>query len=435
MSKCLLKWIGVFYLVVFVCVTPATGAVSSVTRPRRRTTYKNILVSINIVDRNGLSETICSKEKLKKYLSVNFLDPQPYQKVLRIYKNQSGENAYLLTGYHPNGQIKQYLEGLNNRALGTYKEWFSNGQLKIHAKVVGGVADLNPAAEAGWLFDGTTEAFDEDGNCIAQIPYEKGSLEGIAVYFHPNGNVWKEVPYQKNSIHGTFNIYLSDNRLLQETQFRNGKKHGLSLRYHSPDILAHKENYIDDRLIHGSYFQQDGTLLSEIIEGNGTKINFGKTGVASEEEYRSGNQHGQVSIFDNSGCRITRMFRIENNLKTGEEVFYHSDSSQPQLLITREHGIIQGPIKTWYENGNLESCRQMSCNKKNGLATVYYSNGQIMMVEEYENDLLIKGEYYKPGDKQCCSKVEKGNGIATLFTKNGAVNQKIIYQDGKPLLD
>ena len=139
------------------------------------------VTSINIIDRNGMSETISSKERLSAFDKTDFLTPQPYQKVLRLYgRSENGDVRARITSYHPNGQVKQYLEAANNRAHGVYKEWFANGQRKVEAFVIGGMADLNTQAEASWLFDGTSLAWDEEGHLLAKIFYQKGDLEGIA---------------------------------------------------------------------------------------------------------------------------------------------------------------------------------------------------------------------------------------------------------------
>src|SRR3972149_7346238 len=69
------------------------------------------LVSMQIIDRNGFSETIGSKERLSPYKKVDFLSSQPYQKVLRVFaKNHEGKSRSALSSYHPNGHIWQYLE-------------------------------------------------------------------------------------------------------------------------------------------------------------------------------------------------------------------------------------------------------------------------------------------------------------------------------------
>src|SRR5262249_17266078 len=109
------------------------------------------LISINIMDRNGLSETISAKDRLKTFESTNFLTSQPYQKVLRIFaKDKAGNSLSVITSYYPTGQIRQYLEAINGRANGRYLEWHPNGQKKLQSTVMGGVADLDEKSQSGW---------------------------------------------------------------------------------------------------------------------------------------------------------------------------------------------------------------------------------------------------------------------------------------------
>jgi antitoxin component YwqK of YwqJK toxin-antitoxin module len=65
----------------------------------------------------------------------------------------------------------------------------------------------------------------------------------------------------------------------------------------------------------------------------------------------------------------------------------------------------------------------------------WYSDKSIMLVEEYENDILVRGRYHKKGDVSTVSQVEKGTGTATIFDDSGAVVAKISYLEGKPQLD
>ena len=97
------------------------------------------LTSINLVDKNGLSETISTQDRLKEYERVNFLSNQPYAKVLRVYaRDHLGNTRTFLNTYHPNGQPKQYLKAVNNRAYGQYREWHPEGVLKLEAFVISG---------------------------------------------------------------------------------------------------------------------------------------------------------------------------------------------------------------------------------------------------------------------------------------------------------
>lgn len=145
---------------------------------------------IQIQDRNGLIETVSTEEKLTSFADVDFLGSQPYKKVMRVFKKE-GKNRAIVTSYHPNGLLYQYLEAQEMRANGMYREWFSNGQLKIEAKVIGGTADLTPNGQEDWVFDSVSSVWDEQGNLIATIPYVKGALDGLSIYYFPNGTVSK----------------------------------------------------------------------------------------------------------------------------------------------------------------------------------------------------------------------------------------------------
>ena len=58
-----------------------------------------------------------------------------------------------------------------------------------------------------------------------------------------------------------------------------------------------------------------------------------------------------------------------------------------------------------------------------------------MLMEEYDQDKLILGSYYKKGDKLPVSKVENGKGTATLFSSEGAFLKKVSYEKGQPVIE
>ncbi|ANH78566.1 toxin-antitoxin system YwqK family antitoxin [Candidatus Chlamydia sanziniae] len=420
----------IFYL--FLCcslihIVPLYGEVG---------TYKKLtLTGINIIDRNGLSETICSKEKLKKYAKMDFLSPQPYQKVMRMYKNKRGESVSCLTTYHNNGQLKQYLECVNNRACGRYREWHANGKIKIQAEVLGGIADLHPSAESSWLFDQTTFAYNDAGCLEAIIIYEKGLLEGLSLYYHSNGQIWKECSYHKGHAHGEFFTYTSTGTLLKIQTYQDGKKHGPTIRYEEKSgiVLAH-ENYNLGYLISAEYRDPHTQEIVFIISnGEGIQAIYGKYAIVETRSFYQGEPNGKITIFDNFGKNILQTYTLSHGVKEGEEYFFYSDTGKPKLLLHWHEGLLQGTVKSWYPNGALESCRELVNNKKSGLFTTYYPEGHVMATEEYDNELLIKGEYFRLGDRHAYTKVEKGCGTAVFFSPLGIITKKIPYQDGKPL--
>lgn len=391
------------------------------------------LSSIHIVDRNGLAETISSKDRLAQYEGVDFLKSQPYQKVLRIYtRDAKGDMRSYITTYHANGNIKQYLEVLNGRACGMYHEWYENGNCAVQTKVIGGVADVTPQAEQSWLFDGLSRAWNEDGKLVAEISYYQGSLEGWTLHYHPSGQLWKRIPYVKNEIHGVIEIHKTDGELLQQISYQNGMQQGPSYRYWDRNHLASQEEYVQGRLENGQYYSRDGELLSEVRQGNGFKVMFSKNGVKELQEYQNGLLEGDVKVFSEKGCLI-RIYRVKNKIKHGEEINFY-EANRPKLSFFWNEGKIQGYVKTWYPNGILESQREMADNARNGIATAWYQDGNLMMVEEYANNNLIRGEYYPKGERIPSSQVIQGKGTATIYDAEGRFMQKISYEGGKPVV-
>ena len=396
------------------------------------------LTSIHIIDRNGFAETISNKERLNQFQNVDFLLSQPYQKVLRIYsRDAKGNVRSVITTYHENGNPRQFLEILNARANGMYYEWHENGHMRLMTKTIGGTPDVTPLAERSWLFDGPSYAWDEEENQIAEINYSQGYLEGISTYFHSCGQVWKRIPNVKNQVEGIVEIFRKNGELFQQMTYSQGLRHGPSIRYWDCQRLASQEDYCRGKLENGQYFDQRGTLIAEVKNGTGYRAVFGKENVQEMQEYVDGALEGEVIVFNQEG-RLKRIYHIKNGIKHSEEVEYYdrffasSTPPQPKLSFYWYEGKIQGHVKTWYPTGVLESQKEMSNNAKNGVLSAWYRDGNLMLIEEYENDNLVRGDYFKKEEKTPISQIINGKGMVTIFDADGHFVQKISYVNGKP---
>ncbi len=394
------------------------------------------LSSIQLLDRNGFSETISVQERLTAYEKTDFLAPQPYQKVVRVYgKVSDGKTLSKITTYHSNGQLWKYLEIVSGRAHGNYREWHPNGQLKISAYVIEGTPDVSEMSQMTWLFDETSLVFDEQGNRIAEIPYSKGLLHGDSRYYFASGELMKEIPYSKNEIHGTLRLFNPEGECLESTPYNHGEREGLSTAYWTVGQLKAEEFYQQGLLMQAHYWDKKGDLVAEITKGCGKQALFQDDFLASLLEYQNGKVEGKVQVFDNHGC-LCHLYHIKDGMKIGEEWEYYPTPEyplRPKLFLEWDQDLIQGVTKTWYETGVLESQREMHNNKKHGLSFAWFKEGDLMLMEEYEDDILLKGSYYRKWEKTPISKVENGKGVATLFDKEGRLLRKIAYEKGVPL--
>ena len=392
------------------------------------------LTSIQLLDRNGFSETISSKERLHSLQKVDFSEPQPYQKVLRVFNKEKKESPLSkVTTYHPNGHLWQYLEIKNGRAHGKFQEWYPSGALKIDATVIEGIADIHEQAQLSWVFEGENCAWSEEGILLAKMYYEKGSLEGASYLYHPTGALKTILPYLKNELEGTVISYDPEGEIIETSSYVKGVKEGSCSSYWNKERLKSSELFSKGHLLEASYFTKTGELLSSIKEGSGKQAIFQEDYLEALVEYKEGKPEGKVELFSKEGALISS-YETKEGKKNGEEIAYFPGTLTPKLSIEWRDDSIEGFVKTWYKEGGQESQKEMHKNKKNGHTFAWYKTGDLMLMEEYEEDLLIKGSYFKKKEKNPISKVEKGTGVATLFDADGHLIQKVSYQKGEPQL-
>lgn len=400
--------------------------------------HSTIITSMQTIDRNGFSETTSNKDRLKIYQNVDYLTAQPYQKVLRVYrKDNKGKSHSKLTSYHSNGGVWQYLEAIDGRANGEYLEWHENGKIKIRATIIEGLADLGEIAQKSWLFDDPCTIWNEQGNLEAEFIYDKGHLTNEAKYYFPNGKLQKVIPYTQGFVHGKLVIYDEQGNHIEEILYKNGQKEGEASGFWNPTLVKYQEQNQAGLLIYGSYFDPQSSIVAEVKDGTGTKAIFHGENLYSLISYKNGSPEGEIKNFSSDG-NLQSSYMIYEGKKTGSEWQYYpprDGDPRPKIMISWHEDKIQGMVKTWYENGVLESQREMSANKKQGLSFAYYKSGDLMLMEEYENNRLLKGSYHKKGEPNPVSTIEAGSGIATLHNAEGFFLQKIVYERGKPLID
>jgi antitoxin component YwqK of YwqJK toxin-antitoxin module len=400
-------------------------------------TVKEPLSRVNIIDQSGLSETVTNPERLKELAKRNFLSPQPYRKVMRIYgHDKEGSFRSVITSYYENGQVRQYLECINGRACGLYQEWHSNGQVKLTAHVLAGQADIDEKAFPTWAFDGLCKAWDDQGALSATFSYKRGVMHGPSDTFYSSGERERVTPYDNGVKEGEEITYSKTGSILQLITYHNDARHGPSFGKFEDGTEAWAEEFQDDLLISASYHSPSGELISSVENKEGIRSLFEEGHLVSQEEIHNGRPEGWTTLFENNGV-IERTYEVKNGKKNGEEIRYYVENTppSPRLSLQWRDGAIHGIIKTWYQNEAIESQREMCQNMRQGVSMAWYPDGSIMLVEEYNEDKLVRGAYHSKGDTTPVSTVEKGNGIATIFDTSGSAIEKIRYTDGKPQVE
>jgi antitoxin component YwqK of YwqJK toxin-antitoxin module len=395
------------------------------------------LTSLVLEDHHGLHEKVTARDRLTNYQKLNWLTPQPYRKVVRTYaRGRDGAVGSFITTYHPTGQLKQYLQIVDGRAQGCFCEWYADGALKIASTLVGGPPEIGEEAAEHYLFDGVTEAFHGDGQLAARLPYSAGQLEGVATYYHPDGSPREVITYEQGVRHGPYRRYGVDGALREERCYVQGLLDGPSVGRDSTGSVLFEEVHERGLLREGCYRHPD----AGVTQGCGKRLVWSEEGTTELIDYRNGQPWGNVEVRDARG-RLLRSFHVEGEQKHGPETLYypphHFATAEadpiPRLQLEWCHDELQGEVRTWYPSGMLESQREMAGNSISGLSMVWYEEGALMLVEEYRDNLLLKGEYFEPGSACPISQVRQGTGTATLFDGQGHVTARVAYLDGLPV--
>ncbi|MCH9617777.1 MAG: hypothetical protein SP4CHLAM5_04400 [Chlamydiia bacterium] len=394
---------------------------------------KGELVHLQVVDRNGFTKTISDSTDIKKYENLDPKASSHHKKVVRVYDK---DGAGAITLYHDSGTLWQYLETKSNRAHGMYEEYFPTGKIKIRAFISEGIADLTDKAKTSWVFDGESSVFDEHGNTMATIFYEKGREQGEALYYFADGSIKTKIPYLNGKIQGKKIGYDKKGTVVLLVNYFEGKKDGESFFKGSEKEGAFEEVYMNGRLVYGSYLDLDGKVFSKIDNSAGIKPIFQDGQLVRTEEYKNGRLEGLITLFGRDRT-IESTYMIKEGKKDGEEIIYYqvSAGAEPikKLLVTWKEGQIHGKVCSWYPNGALESEKDMCDHKKEGAYLSWYMDSSLMMVEEYSHDKLVNGKYLRKGDNVPISRVIDGMGTAHIYDQNGILLRKVSYYNGSPV--
>ncbi len=411
---------------------------------------KGKLISVHILDFNGFSETVTNKERLQQFAQKNFIYPQQYKKVLRVFKKSSkdaSDTITIITSYHENGQIHRYIECVNGRASGNFREWHDNGQEKIIAYVISGAADLDEKSIDTWTFDGPSIARSSQGKLLGIFSYKKGLLDGLSITYSPSGYIEWITEYSDGKKTGFERRQKDDGTIIEEISHKNGLRDGISRGYWPSGKLKYQEDFQSDLLKEGVYYDDSSsTAISEVINGNGIRTIFDDERLLSQYQIIEGKRQGFVKIYNDDGSLMREFSEIDGK-KHGKDILYYSDDAlrfsdlpqdreepMPKLMIEWRQGSITGIVETWYPTGKIESRREMKQNERDGISMCWYPDGSVMLVEEYEKGILKKGRYHKRGDTSPYSSINKGKGTATLFDQDGHIVERVEYIDGKPVV-
>lgn len=120
------------------------------------------------------------------------------------------------------------------------------------------------------------------------------------------------------------------------------------------------------------------------------------------EKYTVNNKNEKDGMYESRyiGGELFEKSTYKAGKLSGERIIYYKNG-QPEIIETyTDDGLLNGPYRTYYEDGTLKSEKIYVKNMLQGMAKVFHPNGQIKEVVNF-TDNMEQGEFveYHPNGK------------------------------------
>ena len=146
----------------------------------------------------------------------------------------------------------------------------------------------------------------------------------------------------------------------------------------------------------------------------------------SEEEWEKREKDGQVITVLDNGVTVTNTY--SNGILNENTTFTYPDSDIiEQLLVYDEGTLIK---KVHYDEVSIPVLEEVFDLDNRKTITRWNKEGVPLSVEEYENDVLVKGEYFDKTN-ECETTVNEGTGYRTRRDRDNILLSKDTFQNGE----
>ena len=239
---------------------------------------------------------------------------------------------------------------------------------------------------------------------------------------------------------GSLLILFPNGSPMRLESYKDSKPNGKFMTWYTDGTVQSEESFVDEKLLQGKYFSADGTLIAEVRDGRGKRIEFepaedGRTFVPrTETEYVDGLKDGKKTSFSWEAGRVLGEVYFRKGVKSGPTKAWARNGQltlQENYLDGRKHG----ESIFWHDNGNPLFTAQYDHGVQVGISSRYAKNGQ-KIEETIRNgkDLLAEMQWYPEGAMMFYKKYDPTTlklAEAQSFDRSGQVNGTVQESRGK----
>ena len=211
---------------------------------------------------------------------------------------------------------------------------------------------------------------------------------------------------------------------------KNFQKHGLYKTWYHDGRVKSEENYADDKLLTGIYYDKSGTVLGEIKQGTGVRTIFSvrpDEDVCGTAHYVDGLKHGTEILYRDYAKRLKSS---EAQYKKGKLHGIKTSWMSSGEKNSEEHykdGLQHGKSIYWHKNGQVQSTGEYTAGQRTGASAIFYESG----VKAEETSKKVHKRWYPSGQLMLqetlveWGKVSSGKSFDSLGNQNGSVMDEV----------
>jgi antitoxin component YwqK of YwqJK toxin-antitoxin module len=356
-----------------------------------------------------------------------------------IYQNKKAEkNNYDVALYYPNGNIKKEGHIKNGELDGKWRFYNINGFITRESNYVNGNDE------------GKSYTYHENGKVKSETAYVKGKKNGYYKLYYKNGVVQREGGYVDGERIGEWKSYYPDGTKQAVNFYKDGTAFNWQQYYCANGKLDYEDlmefDYAKERIDYDSLGKR--VQVSVLDKGTGVlnikypdgkpywKVNYlnglkqgsytgffpnGKT--ASTKNYSDNELNGEFKTYYPSG-QLKSVEKYINGDLDGKALHYFEDGTT-ESVIEYVNGNALGKSYTYYPNKQVSIDFAYKNNLFEGKATFYTTSGDLIMVKNFEEGILVSYQY---NDKT-------GNLCAPIEVKNETGTIKAYFKSGTPSIE
>jgi uncharacterized protein len=299
---------------------------------------------------------------------------------------------------------------------------------------------------------GTFKTFYAEGDVMTTGEFNHGKRTGEWKEYYANGDLHIQQSYTLDKKHGPLVEYYKKEEGQSEAQVKlegtyfQGEKDGKFMEWYSNGSLAASKNYqhgTEDGSFLEYWPETDLKTLKRIknkYRRNKRIEDLYKNKLKTEGFYVIGNKEGEWKTWFRNGL-VKSKAHFKNGLQDGraEEWYDYLVDSQHVVRLAGEYkaGIQTGKWESYYRNGQIETEQMYENGKLNGPMKYYYETGELKLSSNFKDSIQVdtQFEYYANGNKK--NEVEFQNnqrhGDFIAYHPNGKLSIKGFYQGGVPV--